>query len=486
MSFRKSFSVNLFWVGLGKYSNMLVQLIVTAVLARILTPNDYGLIAIATVFMTFFTMLSDVGIGPAIIHNQNLDEKDYENLHSFTVYLGVFLYVVFVAISPLISHFYNDDRLNLICLIMGVPIVFYCAQIVPLNLLYKKKNFKYIARTSIITNTIAGVTAILYAYFIGGPISLIVLQIVNSILLLVIYKYKERVRLKLIFSISSIKKIFTYSFYQFSYNIVNYFSRNLDNLLIGKYVGLNALGYYEKSYKLMLMPIRSITNVLTPVVLPMFAEFQDNRQYVYSKYKRLLEFVSILSFPISILFFFAGKEIIILLFGSQWEGSVLTFKILSLSLGFQVLSSTTGSIFQAIGDTKKMFVSQIINTTQMVLLLCLAIFLFKSIESVAIAFCVEEFISFIVVFYYLFRLFDVSLASLFRIIFPSVMASLLLFAVLFLSSYFFDVNIGHLFISFLVKGILTTCIIIGSMQILHYFDFRGLVKKIKSGLTHNI
>lgn len=480
MSFKRSFSVNIFWVGLGKYANMLVQLIVTAVLARILTPNDYGLIAIATVFMTFFTMLSDVGIGPAIIHNQELDEKDYENLHSFTLYLGLFLYLVFGAISPIISSFYQDKRLNLICLIMGIPIVFYCAQIVPLNLLYKKKSYKYIAIVSILSNLISGSAAILYAYFIGGPISLVVLQVVNSVLLLIIYKSKQHVRLRISFSLGSIKKIFSYSFYQFSFNVVNYFSRNLDNLLIGRFVGLNALGYYEKSYKLMLMPIRSITNVLTPVVLPMFAEYQDDSSFVYGKYKRLLGFVSLLSFPISVFFFFAGREIILLLFGGQWEGSVLTFKILSLSLGFQVLSSTTGAIFQAIGNTKKMFVSQIINTFFMIMFLLGAIFLFNTIESIAVVYCIIEFVSFIVVFSFLFRLFQVPIQNLLMIVLPAILSSAILSLSLFLLCF---METDSLFVSLILKGLITCVVIVCFLRMYKFFYFRKLLGCLKKQMS---
>lgn len=480
MSFKRNFSVSLLWVGIGKYTNMLMQLVITAVLARILTPDDYGLIAIATVFMAFFTMLSEVGVGPAIIHNQHLDENDYESLHSFTMYLGLGLAVIFLAISPFISHFYKDDRLNFIFILMSLPIVFSCIQIVPLNLLYKEKNFKYVAKISIITNFISGVVAITYAYFIGGPISLIILQIVNSILLALFYKHGKKVTLRLNFKFESVKKIFSFTFYQFSFNLLNYFSRNLDNLLIGKFLGFSALGYYEKSYKLMLMPIRTITNVLTPVVLPFFAGFQNEKKIVFDKYKRLLGFVSLLSFPISVLFYFCGKEIILILFGNQWVGSILTFKILSLSLGFQVLASTTGAIFQSIGRTKEMFVSQVINTIQMIVLFCMAIFMFKSIEALAVAFCIEELISFLIVFYYLFRLLDTRLVSIFKIILPAVLISLIISFIFFSIGLFFETN--HLWASLAIKCIIAFLTIAAAMDFFGYVNYKEIINRYKKHL----
>jgi O-antigen/teichoic acid export membrane protein len=153
-----------------------------------------------------------------------------------------------------------------------------------------------------------------------------------------------------------LRQIFSYSAYQFLFNIINYFSRNLDKLLIGKYMGMSPLGYYEKSYRLMMLPLQNITQVITPVMHPIFSDYQNDLERLASGYERIVRFLAFIGLPLSVLLYFTASEVTLIIFGDQWIPSIPIFQILTLSVGIQIILSSSGSIFQAAGDTKSLFV----------------------------------------------------------------------------------------------------------------------------------
>ena len=161
--------------------------------------------------------------------------------------------------------------------------------------------------------------------------ALIVNPILSSVLLFVLSYRAYPQRLRPTFGLDAIRKIFSFSAYQFLFNAINYFSRNLDKLLIGKYMGMTPLGYYEKSYRLMMLPLQNITHVISPVMHPVFSEFQHDLQRVRTSYEKIVRLLAFIGFPLSVFLWFAAQEVVLIIFGSQWMPSVPVFRILSLS-----------------------------------------------------------------------------------------------------------------------------------------------------------
>ena len=204
------------------------------------------------------------------------------------------------------------------------------------------------------------------------------------------------------FSLQPLRKIFSYSFYQLAFGIVNYFSRNLDKLLIGRYLNMSALGYYEKSYRLVLLPMLNITGVINPVVQPVLAELQSDRERLSHYLYKILSIINMICFPLSILAFFSSKEIIILFFGDQWYNAIPCFQILSLSIGMQAANNISGSFFQVANDTKTMFWIGTFNALENVLGFFISIYFFGSIEAVAWGVTIVFTLCFIQTYYVLF------------------------------------------------------------------------------------
>ena len=265
-----------FYTALAKYSGIVISLVVAGVLARLLTPDDFGIVAIATVIIAFFSIFTDMGISPAIVQNKALTEKDLSDIFSFTLWMGAGLSVLFFAASWPIAAYYESPILRTLCQLLCVNLFFASATIVPNALFFKNKEFKFIALRSFAVQVASGTAAVIAALNGAGLYALIISPILSSILLFIISLKRYPQHPAMTLGWGALRKIFSYSAYQFLFNVINYFSRNLDKLLIGKYMGMSELGYYEKSYRLMMLPLQNITQVVTPVMHPIFSDYQND------------------------------------------------------------------------------------------------------------------------------------------------------------------------------------------------------------------
>ena len=152
-----------FYTALAKYSGIVISLVVAGVLARLLTPDDFGIVAIATVIIAFFSIFTDMGISPAIVQNKALTEKDLSDIFSFTLWMGAGLSVLFFAASWPIAAYYESPILRTLCQLLCVNLFFASATIVPNALFFKNKEFKFIALRSFAVQVASGTAAVIAA-----------------------------------------------------------------------------------------------------------------------------------------------------------------------------------------------------------------------------------------------------------------------------------------------------------------------------------
>lgn len=450
MSLKKELTSGVSFIALAKYSGIIVSLAISAILSRLLTPTEFGVVGAATVFIAFFNILGDIGIGPAIIQRKNLEDKDLKEIFSLTCLIGIALSVLFFCCSTLIAKFYNDDLLIPICKLLSLQILFTCIGIVPINLYYKQKRFKQIAFISLSVQIISGAAAVIYAFSGGGVYALVIQSVISRGLITLIFWYCTKLRISPKITKASISKIFSFSVYQSLFNIINYFSRNLDKILIGRFIGLNQLGYYDKSYRMMMLPLQNITFVITPVLLPVFSELQNDRKTVAQKYTQMIGFLGFIAFPISSLLFFCGKELIILFFGDQWYPAILPFQILSFTVCLQILTSTTGSIYQSVDATKQLFISGCWGAFFMVVAFSSTIFIWGNIVSVCIGYLIAQLANTIQCFWLLYKTLDTNIHILLKSIINPLCCGITTFSILSLISILLPSNL-NLWMSLILK-----------------------------------
>ena len=447
-SFRKQFVSGVFYTSLAKYSGIIIHLIITAVLARILKPEDFGVIALATVFILFFNTLTEAGIGPAIIQKKEFQKKDYDALFFITALIGLFFSVIFYIISPLIGLYYDNYTLTAVCKWLSILILFSSLDIVPNNILILQKRFNVIAYRTVTVQIVCGIASI-YAAYIGWGVYALLLSAVLSKVLVFFVNYLRN-PLKFSFDFSCLNGIKSYSTYQFLSNLLRYMVRNIDKMIIGKMLGMYMLGFYEKSYRLMMLPLQNITFVVTPVLQPLFSDYQNDFISMGNKYLKLLNYMAYISFPLTALLFFTARELILIVFGDQWEPSVLPFRILAISVEIQVLQSTVGAMFQSANYTKGLFGGGCISFVIYAVGLIMACACFGTISAVAVSFVITNFIGVALVFYILFTRIGLPLSSFLKQLLRPALLMLILFAIM--AAYCYFVNIDNVIISLIVKS----------------------------------
>jgi len=402
-SIRKTLSSGIFFTALAKYSNIFLSILIGAILARLLSPEEFGIVAIVTVFVTFFSLLSDFGLGPAVVQNRNLSNEDIKSIFSFSILLGVLLASLFFGAAPFIANFYEEPKLINISRLLSLAILFHSLQIIPKALNRKQMRFKQIGIISVSVQMVSGVFAITLAFYGFSYNALVLKSIFDGLVTFIAFYWLSPIKITLRLKMSSIRKIARFSFFQFMFSFINYFSRNADNLLIGKYFSSAALGYYDKSYRLMMMPVANLTHVFTPVLLPVFSNYQSNQKAVYKAYQEVVKLLALIGFPLSVFLFFTAPEIINILYGIKWAQSIPVFKLLALTVGIQIVLSSTGSIFQAVNRTDLLFYSGFLSAIFMVSGIAYGVFIGKSLESIGYGLIIAFTINFFQGFYFLIK-----------------------------------------------------------------------------------
>ena len=474
---KKEMLSGVWYTAIAKYSGIVVQILVSAILARLLSPDDFGVIALVTVTIGFFSIFSNIGLGTAVVQNRTLTKYDLDHIYSFTVYLGIILSSLFFCSSWWIAGYYHNQDLVLLCQIMSFNLFISSITTVPTSLLSKNKRFKFIAYRTLIIQIISAVISILMAFGGCGYFSLLVSPILGGLVTYIInyIEYPQTFYFKI--DLSSIRKVANYSFFQFMFSTSNYFARNLDNLIIGKSIGLNSLGYYQKSYQLMTLPVSNLTHVVTPVLHPVFAEYQDDLRFICEKYTKVVHMLAFAGFPISVILFFCAEELITIVYGSQWAPSIPVFKILSMTIWCQVTGSSIGAVFQVTGKTKSLFYIGVANTITTILGFIVAALYFKTIESMAIAWMVTSYINNYTWWYVYKFLFKTTTMVLVKAMLPAFIWTIGLSVILY--------GVGNItssmpiLFSLITKGILSCIYILIMLHFSKILDFHIVQEKLR-------
>ena len=464
------------WSAVGKYSGVIVQLIITAVLARLITPEEFGVVAIATVLIAFLTIFSDLGLGAAIIQRQDFGKKEYDSIYSFSIYLGFFLSVVLFFSSPLIGAFYDSLPLKIICQILSVTLFFGSINMVPNAIISKQKRFKFIAQRTLFFQVISGILAIVAAFCGWGCYALLIPPILSSIGCFIVNYRQYPLHFNMALDLSPVRSVFSYSSFLLIFNVMNYFTRNLDKLIIGRYFSMQSLGYYDKSYHLMMLPLQQITNVIGPVMHPVLTTLQNNYPQMARDYAKILKLLATIGFPLGVFLYFSATNLITFVYGEQWLPAVPVFKILTLSVPVQMLIATTGGIFQASGRTDWLFYAGTFHSIITMLGFVLAVLIFNSIDSMAWSFTIimnfHTFLTLFIIYHIIFKQPCVEVVKLFSI--PALNAVLLILAFIVVNKILLFSAFINLIIQFIVF-ILVSFLVIQSTQ---QYDIKAFCYKV--------
>lgn len=327
-----------------------LQLFVLSFFARYISPEEFGIISIVTSFMVFVVLFSEIGLGPALIQKQDINNSHINGIYVLTVLLAFIIYSLIYIISPFIAYFFEQPLLSNIIRIAGLSIIFTSFGIVPLSLLRKDLNFKKIMFIDIfsfvISYCILGVVMALKGYGIWAYICSILFQSIISALL---FNFSMPLR-------KGSKKIFNDLKYFFNYakgltieKFFNTLGRQGDNFVTGKLLGMNSLGIYGRAFQLMDIPNQYLGQALDNVLFPALATKQNNIDKIRSIYLKGITIINLVMFPASLFLILFSSSIIELIFGPGWSQVSPIFQLLCILLPFRTSVKITDSLVRALG-----------------------------------------------------------------------------------------------------------------------------------------
>ncbi len=364
------------WTFIQKFSKMGIQFISGIVLARLLTPFDYGCIGMLMVFITISDNFIDGGFGAALIQKKRPTQTDYSTIFYWNIALSVVLYVVLFLSAPAIARFYKIPILCDVLRVQGIILFVYALNVIQRNQLRKQLKFKVIAITRIFTSVIALIVTIILALLDYGVWSLVAQNLIAAAIPMVVFWIYTKWRPTLVFSWNSFKELFSFGFYMFLTNILNSVSKQIQSLFIGKFYDPSTLGYYTKGQSTEKLASHTISGVMTSVTYPLYAEVQDDKSKMQNMIKRLTTTIAYLTFPLLIILLLTAKPIFIILYSDRWIESVPYFQFLCIAGLGDCLNSINNQPIAAIGKSKTMFTWTVVKRLAGILAILLGLFSF--------------------------------------------------------------------------------------------------------------
>ncbi|MDR1711108.1 MAG: lipopolysaccharide biosynthesis protein [Propionibacteriaceae bacterium] len=368
----------------GKYSRFAITLLVAAILSRLLTPMDYGTVALVSVIAAFADVLVDAGLGPAVIQNKTLDADDNTAIFWFSAALSAVVALVFGACGWLLELFYGGAVYREVTWLLAGSVFTYGLSIVPRALLTKEKNFRDVNLILVAGSFAGGAVGVTTALLGVGVFALPLQSITSGLVSLGLYFARSPLRVRRLWSLGAVRKVWGFASWQWAFSLVNYFTRNLDSLLVGKLLGPTALGHYNKSYNLMMQPNQLLMGVILPVMHPILSDYQNDVATVRRAFLRIVRVLGLVGLPLSVFCALSSREIIFSLYGDQWGDAVFPFSVLAWSIWAQMTLSPAGAVYMARGRTRAFFLVGLGSGAFIIAMLCVGL-AWGGIDQVAIA-----------------------------------------------------------------------------------------------------
>lgn len=327
----------------------------TVILARLLTPGDYGIFGMATVITGFVELFKDLGLSQATIQKAEVNHQQVSTLFWINVAVSIAIAIIVAALAPVVAWFYDEPRLTLVTIVLSTNFILGGLIAQHQAILRRQMQFTSLARIEVLSMAVGLVVAVIIAWLGGGYWSLIGMIVATGIANLLGVWLACAWRPGWISRDAEIGSMLSFGGHLTGFRCVNYFSRNLDNILIGRIWGPQALGFYAKAYQIVLLPIQKINVPVTSVALPALSSLQSEpEQYRRYYYKAILA-ITVLGMPIICLLFASADKVILLLLGEQWLEVIPIFRFLMPAALISTFNVATGWAYQSLGHTDRQF-----------------------------------------------------------------------------------------------------------------------------------
>jgi len=393
-----------FWTLTSHSSMFVLRIISVAVLARLLSPDDFGLLAMVLTLTAFADLFKDIGLSTATIQRQTITHEQISNLFWVNLVAGLLTMSAVLMLAPLMVRFYGDGRLLLVTALLSINFLFGGLTVQHQALLKRQMRFARVAIAEISAFALSLIIAIILAMrWRDTPMShmaLVYMSVARCFFLMVGMWLLCRWFPGLPGRGTGVRSMLRYGTHVTGFNLINYFARNLDRILIGRHCGAGPLGFYSKAYQFLLLPVQQFRIPLVSVAMPALSALQEQHEKYRWYVRKIIAMLAFVTMPLMAFLGVCADLVVRVFFGGQWEEAIPIFRVLSI-LGFvQPVAGMCGLVLLTLGKSKKYLYFGIMNSSLIAASFLLGIQ--KGAIGVACAYTVVSYVSLLPLWKYCF------------------------------------------------------------------------------------
>ena len=412
-----------------RFSVQGIQFLVMIIMARLLTPKDYGLVGMVAIFIAVAQSLVDSGFSQALIRKQNRTETDNSTVFYFNIVVGVLLYFILFAIAPWVADFYDSPELTALMRVVCLSVVFNSLVVVQRALLTVNIDFKTQAKASLTAAIVSGVIGIGMAYFGFSYWAIVAQQLVNlglNTLLLWIFAHW---RPRWTYSWSSFRELFTFGSKLMVSGLLDVIYRNMYLLVIGKVFTASSLGHYTRAHQFAEFPSSNLTGIIQRVTYPVLCQIQNDDERLALIYRRFLRVSAFFIFPLLVGLSAVAEPFILLLLKEQWLFASTLLQIICFGMMWYPIHAINLNLLQVKGRSDLFLKLEVIKKIMAVIILCI------TVPMGLVAMCVGQIFSSIICLiintHYTGKLIQVGFLRQMRDLLPTLLLSLTMWGVVY-------------------------------------------------------
>lgn len=455
-----------------------VQFIIGIILARLLLPAEYGLVAMAMVFISVSQSFVSFGFGIAIIQRNELSNKDLSTVFYLNMGVSIIAFIILYFSAPMIADFFNENQLIHIVRVLSFLIILFALTIVQNSLINRDVNFKLQTRILIISQILSGVIAIYLAYMGYGVWALIWKALLNQVFINLQLWIKNNWFPTFEFSKSSFKELFSFSSKLFISGIIDKVYNQLNSLVVGKFFPVAELGYYNRAVQFNDLPSQAISNSLMSFLLPVFSKMQNEPERLKKAAKRVLKIVMFFNINAMILMGILAKPIIQVLLGDKWLPTVPYLQLLVLVGVFYPMHVINVQALTALGRSDLFLKIEIIK--KIIGLIPILLGIFVGIKAMIIGMIFTSIIALSINTFYTNKLINFGLFEQLKSLYKSFIISAVFIIILFPAVYFSPDSLNQivLLIGASIIALLIVILMAKLIKMEEYYEIKELFLNI--------
>lgn len=455
----------LYWSFFNQFSNYGMQFCIGIVMARLLSPSDYGITALPGVFMAIAGIFQDSGMASALIRKEKIEEKDYSTLFIYSIAMGIFMYAVLFIASPWIADFFHTPVLIPLIRVTALTFLWGPVSTVQYVILKRKLDFKTPTKISIATKIFSGVVGITLAYMGYGLWALVISGVLSSFLGLVIVAYVVKWYPKTGWSKDSFKYLWNYGNKMLASALLDTAYNNITPVFVGKYYSPSDLGIYNRAQGYASLPSQQMTGVIQNVTFPVLSKMLNDDEGLARNYRRMIRTTAFIVFPMMFMLSALARPLILMMITAKWEPCIILLQLMCFSLMWYPIHAMNLNLLQVKGRTDLFLRLEIIKK-----ILCLSI-LVITLPQGLIIFCIGNIVATILCLfintYYTGKLINVGFLTQMKDLIPI----LLLSSIMYLAIYYANLFIENMILQIMIGGAIGAIIYLGGA---FFFKFEEL------------